>query len=142
MFLEIKHTKAANVTNSFNIDCKFSNELQNVIHPLGDNKDKQVWCKENRSHFFQPHHCSILKQSFKLNPDPLSVFFATPSFWHVVSMLDHHGHCTFRVQDKELICHSSTADGCYSSKNSCIPEQVTSKYMALQQRFVQKGNDD
>jgi len=31
---KVNGIKPANVTNSFNIDCKFSNELQNVIHPL------------------------------------------------------------------------------------------------------------
>lgn len=70
-----------------------------------------------------------LKQGFKFYSNQLRIFFSPPSFWEIVCMLDHHRHCPFRIKDQKIICYSSSANSCYSSKNSSIPEQVAAKYL-------------
>ena len=37
---------------------------------------------------------NYLKQHFKLYADHFSIFSATPCFWHIMHVLDHHRHGT------------------------------------------------
>lgn len=92
-----------------------------------------------------PHHTNqciqlsmgYLEKSFKLHSNIFGVFFSTPSFRHIMSMLDNKRHSAMWIKYKKLIWNSSSTNSSDSSKNSSIPEQITPKDLQTKHEQLQ-----